>query len=132
MYNTIIAIGHLVKDPETRTTSTGKAICTFRICISESQAKNKCFIDVETWERTAEVCQKYLAKGREAMIEGELSTSSWTGKDGSAQSKNFIRANKVKFLGGGQKNDGSKEGQNASSKQVAESSNDVEDDDIPF
>jgi single-strand DNA-binding protein len=132
MYNTIIAIGHLVKDPETRTTSTGKAICTFRICISESQAKNKCFIDVETWERTAEVCQKYLAKGREAMIEGELSTSTWTGKDGNPQSKNFIRATKVKFLGGGQKNDAAKDDSNTSSKQVSESSNDSEDEDIPF
>jgi single-strand DNA-binding protein len=127
MYNTIIAIGHLVKDPETRTTSTGKSICTFRICISENQAKNKCFIDVETWEKTAEVCQKYLVKGREAMVEGELSTSSWTGSDGKAYSKNFIKGNKVKFLGGGQKSEGSKP-QAANSN---DSSDDI-DDDIPF
>ena len=130
MYNTIIAIGHLVKDPETRTTTTGKSICTFRICISESQAKNKCFIDVETWEKTAEVCQKYLAKGREAMVEGELSTSSWTGKDGTAQSKNFIKANKVKFLGGGQKSEASKP-QAQSTVDPAYASDDS-DEDIPF
>lgn len=127
MYNTIIAIGHLVKDPETRQTTTGKSICTFRICISESQAKNKCFIDVETWEKTAEVCQKYLVKGREAMIEGELSTSSWTTSDGKAQSKNFIKANKVKFLGGGQKSDNSKP-----QTQNAAGTADDSDDDIPF
>jgi single-stranded DNA-binding protein len=66
------------------------------------------------------------------MIEGELSTSSWTGKDGNPQSKNFIRATKVKFLGGGQKNDAAKDDSNTSSKQVSESSNDSEDEDIPF
>lgn len=127
MYNTIIALGHLVKDPETRTTSTGKAICTFRICISEGQAKNKCFIDVETWERTAEVCQKYLVKGREALVEGELSMSSWTGKDGSTQSKNFIKANKVKFLSGGQKQE-----KTASAPASNNVDSDDADEDIPF
>jgi single-strand DNA-binding protein len=127
MYNTIIAIGHLVKDPETRVTNTGKSICTFRICISESNAKNKCFIDVETWEKTAEVCQKYLVKGREAMVEGELSMSAWTGKDGNAQSKMFIKGNKVKFLGGGQKSDKS----TASAAAVDSESSDT-DEDIPF
>jgi single-strand DNA-binding protein len=127
MYNTIIAIGHLVKDPETRVTNTGKSICTFRICISENNAKNKCFIDVETWEKTAEVCQKYLVKGREVMVEGELSMSTWTGKDGNAQSKNFIKGNKVKFLGGG---GGQKTEKPAVAAAVA-GSEDI-DEDIPF
>jgi single-strand DNA-binding protein len=127
MYNTIISIGHLVKDPETRTTSTGKPICSFRMCISESYNKTKCFIDVETWEKTAEACQKYLTKGRETLVEGELCVSEWTNKEGKKQSKYFIKAAKVKFLSSGQK-----DGDKASGDSAPQSSAPSDDDDIPF
>jgi len=116
MYNTIIALGYLVKDPEVKQTSTGKSICVLRMCISESNAKNKCFIDVEAWEKTAEACGKYLKKGREILLEGELCLSTWTAKDGTTQNKNYIRANKVKFIGSSPK-DG--EGQEDGSKSTA-------------
>lgn len=128
MHNTIIALGHLVKDPETRTTTTGKNICTFRMCISDNNAKNKCFIDIEAWEKTADVCAKYLNKGREVLIEGELSVSSWTGKDGTQQNKYFIRANKVKFVGGSKKADSTV----SSGASYSAPANDDVDDDIPF
>jgi single-strand DNA-binding protein len=131
MYNTIIAAGYLVNDPITRNTNTGKTICTMRMCISENNAKNKCFIDVEAWEKTAEVCSKFLAKGREVLVEGELCLSSWQGNDGKTQSKNFIRANRVKFLGGGTKK--SDDAPAAASGNSAPASNDGGDEDeIPF
>lgn len=130
MYNTIIAAGYLVNDPITRNTNTGKTICTMRMCISENNAKNKCFIDVEAWEKTAEVCSKFLAKGREVLVEGELCLSSWQGSDGKTQSKNFIRANRVKFLGGGAKK--SDDAPAAASGNSAPASNDDPDSDIPF
>lgn len=130
MYNTIIAAGYLVNDPITRNTNTGKTICTMRMCISENNAKNKCFIDVEAWEKTAEVCAKFLAKGREVLIEGELCLSSWQGSDGKTQSKNYIRANKVKFLGSPKKADDAQASSGASS--APSNTSDGADDDIPF
>ena len=140
MYNTIISVGHLTKDPESRQTSTGKTICQMRVCISESNAKNKCFIDVEAWEKTAEACIKYLAKGREVLVDGELCCSSWTDKSGNVQSKNYIRANKVKFLGSPPKSDNgdgpveSKQTVNRSSSPASnpDSYSSPEEDDIPF
>jgi len=134
MYNTIIAAGYLVNDPITRNTSTGKTICTMRMCISENNAKNKCFIDVEAWEKTAEVCSKFLAKGREVLVEGELCLSSWQGSDGKTQSKNFIRANRVKFLGGGAKksDDTPVPAAADSGSPAASSSNSDDEDEIPF
>lgn len=128
MYNTIIAVGYLVSDPISRSTNTGKSICTLRMCISENNAKNKCFIDVEAWEKTAEVCAKYLTKGREVLVEGELCLSSWQGNDGKTQSKNFIRANKVKFLSSGGKSSDAPSGQASQSAPTSQ----AEDDDIPF
>jgi single-strand DNA-binding protein len=113
MYNKIIGIGHVVKDPESRTTSTGKQVCTLRVCISDSQAKNKCFIDCECWDKLAEICVKFVKKGKEIMIEGELNMSSWTGKDGSTQTKPYIRADKVKFLNSAPKQEAGSEGEPA-------------------
>jgi single-strand DNA-binding protein len=98
-----------------------------RMCISDSNFKNKCFIDVESWEKTAEVCVKYLKKGREVFIEGELCTSSWEGKDGTQQSKNFIKASRVKFLSSGRKDEGSAQGGDKAPAQDDEGS-----DDVPF
>jgi len=131
MYNTIIAAGYLVNDPIVRNTSTGKTICTIRMCISENNAKNKCFIDVEAWEKTAEVCAKYLTKGREVLVEGELCLSSWQGNDGKTQSKNFIRANRVKFIGSAKSSsDASQSGSSSAPAPAASPSGD--EDDIPF
>jgi single-strand DNA-binding protein len=112
MYNKLIGIGNVVKDPESRTISTGKQVCTLRVCISDSQAKNKCFIDCECWDRLAEICMEFLKKGKEIMIEGELCMSSWTGKDGSTQNKPDIRADKVKFMNSSQKQTVKPEGEN--------------------
>lgn len=98
MFNTIITLAHLVKDPEIKQTQSGKSVCTMRICVSENQAKTKCFIDCEAWDKTAEACAKFMKKGREVMVEGELCMSSWTNKEGVTQSRHFIRANKVKFM----------------------------------
>ena len=128
MYNTIIATGYLTNDPVVRTTNTGKTICTIRMCISDSNAKNKCFIDVESWEKTAEACAKFLVKGREVLVEGELSVSVWE-KDGKTQSKNFIRANKVKFLGSGKKSEDGAPSSNTASSATPQTE---EDSDIPF
>ena len=130
MHNTIVGIGHLVADPTSQSTSTGKSICRMRICISDTNSKSKCFIDIECWEKLGETCQQYLTKGRQIYFEGELSSSTWKDKEGVEKTKNFIRGSKVKFLSnGGARKDGEdtpvKQG---GSKQAAPS----EDDDIPF
>ena len=131
MHNTIVGIGHLVADPTSQSTSTGKSICRMRMCISDSNSKNKCFIDIECWEKLGETCQQYLTKGRQIYFEGELSSSSWKDKEGVEKTKNFIRGNKIKFLsnGGGKKDDGDEPTKAPSQKQNSAPS---EDDDIPF
>lgn len=130
MHNTIVGIGHLVADPTTQSTSTGKSICRMRVCISDSNAKNKCFIDIECWEKLGETCQQYLVKGRQIYFEGELSCSSWKDKDGTEKTKNFIRGGRIKFLnsGGGKKDNDSADKE--SPRQNTPSS--VEDDEVPF
>ena len=122
MYNSITAAAYLVKDPEVRTISSGKKVATLRVGISPQNAKTKCFVDVEYWDKTAELAEKYLAKGREFVVQGELCMSSWE-KDGKSFSKYFIRGKDMQFLA-------SKKSENKSDDSDAGSS--TETDDIPF
>ena len=118
MYNSITAAAYLVKDPEVRTTSTGKKVVSLRAGVSTSNAKTKCFVDIEYWNKTAEIAEKYLSKGREFIVNGELCMSTWE-KDGKNFSKYFIRGKDLQFL--------------SSKKKDDSSSNDQDDDhEVPF
>ena len=68
MFNSITAAAYLVKDPEVRPNSTGKKVANLRAGISTANAKTKCFIDIEYWDKTAEIAEKYLTKGRDVVI----------------------------------------------------------------
>jgi|TARA_R100000152_G_C6774287_1_gene201981 single-strand DNA-binding protein len=108
MYNSITAAAYLVKDPEVRTTSNGKKVVNLRAGISTSNAKNKCFVDIEYWDKTAEIAEKYLSKGREFIVQGELCMSSWE-KDGKNFSKYYIRGKDLQFLSSGKKSESTSE-----------------------
>ena len=123
MYNSITAAAYLVKDPEVRSTTSGKKVANLRVGISHANAKTKCFVDVEYWDKTAELAEKYLTKGREFVVQGELCMSSWE-KDGKNFSKYFIRGKDMQFLA-------SKKSE-AKSEDGAEGNSDSGSDDIPF
>tara|TARA_R100000808_G_C2155517_1_gene168377 strand:+ start:19667 stop:20032 length:366 start_codon:yes stop_codon:yes gene_type:complete len=108
MFNSITAAAYLVKDPEVRTTDTGNKVANLRVGISTANAKTKCFIDVEFWNKTAEIAEQYLTKGREFMVQGELCMSSWE-KDGKTFSKYYIRGKDLQFLSSGKKSDSDSE-----------------------
>ena len=57
------------------------------------------WIRVSTWGKTAELCQEYLAKGREVMISGQLKLGTYTNKDGEDRPSYDLNANAVTFLG---------------------------------
>ena len=123
MYNSITAAAYLVKDPEVKTISSGKKVATLRVGISPSNAKTKCFVDVEYWDKTAELVEKYLTKGREFVVQGELCMSSWE-KDGKNFTKYFIRGKDMQFL--------SSKKSEAKSGDETEGDSDSGSDEIPF
>ena len=123
MYNSITAAAYLVKDPEVKTISSGKKVATLRVGISPSNAKTKCFVDVEYWDKTAELAEKYLTKGREFVVQGELCMSSWE-KEGKNFTKYFIRGKDMQFL--------SSKKSEAKSEDGTEGESDSGSDDIPF
>jgi single-strand DNA-binding protein len=97
----------LGKDPELTYTAGGTAKCRFSLATTEkfdkagvAQEKTE-WHNIVVWGKQAENVSKYLAKGRQAYIEGKIQTRSWDDeKTGQKRYITEINAYKVKFLGG--------------------------------
>ena len=98
MLNKFIGIGNLTVDPETKDIGGGKKVCKFSLAINNKVNDSVTFIDVETWNKSAENCQRFLSKGRRVLIEGRLQLNKWQAKNGENRSKIFCIADLVTFL----------------------------------
>ena len=101
-YSTATIEGYATHDAVSRTTKTGKNVCSFSLAINHfSRADEEpkvSFVDVETWEKTADYCAKKVTKGKRIMVIGTLRQDRWEGKDGKTQTKIKIIANEVRLI----------------------------------
>lgn len=106
--NKVILVGRLGQDPELKYTPSGMAVCNFTLATSESwtdkqgqkQEKTE-WHRIVVWGKLGELCGQYLAKGRQAYLEGALQTRSWDDKNtGQKRYTTEIVAKTVQFLGG--------------------------------
>lgn len=102
--NKCILIGRLANDPETMTTKSGISKCTFRLAIprrfvNEKGEREADFIQIVAWRTTADLCARYLAKGRQAAVEGTIQTRSYDAQDGTKRYITEVIAEQVQFLG---------------------------------
>ena len=86
--NRAIIIGNLTRDPDIRTTASDKSVCTFTVAVNRrvKEKQEVDFIPVVTWEKTAESCAKFLAKGRKVAVSGRIATRNYE-KDGRNETK---------------------------------------------
>lgn len=96
--NKFIGLGNLTRDPDFKTTKTGKPVCNFSIAINNKVNDSVTFVDVETWNKSAENCSRFLSKGRKVLVEGRLQLNTWSSKNGESRSKLFCIADLVTFL----------------------------------
>jgi single-strand DNA-binding protein len=103
MYNKIILIGNLTKDPELRYTPQGTPVASFRLAVnykykqSDEMKQEAMFIDIVVFGKQAESCSKYLNKGSSALVEGRLQERKWE-SNGQMRSKFEVIAQSVRFL----------------------------------
>ena len=103
MYNKIILIGNLTKDPELRYTPQGTPVASFRIAVnskykqSDEVKQETLFIDNVVFGKQAESCSKYLNKGSSVLVEGRLQERRWE-SNGQQKSKFEVIAQSVRFL----------------------------------
>ena len=131
MLNKFIGIGNLTGDPETKSVGQDKKDCKFCIAINNRINDSVTFIDVETWNKSAEHCSRFLSKGRKVLVEGRLQLNKWQSKSGENRSKLFCVADIVTFI---DKSDEApkQETPKEAPKQNTEAEEDDEFADIPF
>ncbi|MBI4686442.1 MAG: single-stranded DNA-binding protein [Nitrospirae bacterium] len=104
MFNKIILIGNLTKDPEVRYTPQGTSVCNFRIAVNhrykqgDEMKKEVTFIDVVTFGKQADTCGQYLNKGSAVLVDGRLQERRWETEEGQQRSKYEVVAQTVRFL----------------------------------
>lgn len=101
--NRIILLGRLVKDPDVKVTTSGKTVCTFTLAVdrpfSGKDGKREAdFINIQTWNKTAELIGNYVSKGQRLLVEGRLQIRSYDGKDGQKHYVTEVIADRVEFI----------------------------------
>ncbi len=97
--NKVFLIGRLVEAPELRQTPDGTSVATFRIGVNRRFKRDVSdFFNIVVWRGTAENCAKYLVKGQQVSVVGELQTRNYEGKDGVKRYVTEIVADDVEFL----------------------------------
>ena len=103
MINRVVLIGRLTRDPELRTTTTGKSVCDFGIAVQKrikptDGSPDADFFSVNAWNQTAEYVSNYLHKGRLVAVDGRLQSRKYTAKDGTNREVIEIVADNVQGL----------------------------------
>lgn len=131
--NQVILMGRLTRDPEVRTTSTGKTITSFSLAVDRGGQDDQAdFFDVTAWEKLGELVSQYLSKGRRCLVQGRLRQDSWDDKEtGKKRSKVEVVATDVTFLDGPNgDNAGPSNSSNSSNSNSNKKSDDVVIEDI--
>jgi len=104
--NKVILVGNLGKDPELRYTASGTAVVNFTLATSErfkdrsgQQQEKTEWHTIVAWRNLAEICGKYLHKGKQVYIEGKLQTRKWQDRDGNDRYTTEIVADQMQMLG---------------------------------
>ncbi len=145
MYQKIIVVGNLGRDPEMRYMPDGTAVTNFSIATNRRWTNSQTgqpvdettWFRISVWGRQAETTNQYLSKGRKVLVEGRLAADPQTGgpklftrQDGSVGSSFEIRADSVKFIGG--RDEASFEGDGGEGGEYAGNAPAQEEDEIPF
>lgn len=113
--NVVALTGRLTRDAELKYTNSGLAICAFSVAVNRRRKQGDewieeaSFFDVTLFGRRGEAVQRYLTKGTQIAVQGELKQDRWE-QDGNRRSKVQIIANDVQMLGGGRGDGGGQSG----------------------
>jgi len=143
--NKVILVGRLGKDPETRYTSSGQAVCNFTMATDETykdrageRQKRTEWHRIVVWAKQAEIAQKYLRKGSLIYVEGRIQTRQWDDREGQKRTSVEIVANNFRMLGSRSEGSGGGSSMSQAEPEAPGSAAEdlppaeVSDEDIPF
>ena len=102
--NKVILMGRLARDPDVRSTQSGKSVARMTIAVDRRVGRNAQpgqptadFLNLVAWERMAEFCQNYLRKGTKILVEGRLQSRSYEAQDGSKRYVTEVSVTDIEF-----------------------------------
>jgi single-strand DNA-binding protein len=142
MYQKIVIVGNLGKDPEMRYSPSGDAVTSLSVATNRKytdkggqQVEETTWFRVSVWGKQAEACNQYLKKGKTVLVEGRLNADKATGgpriftrQDGTSGASFEITADTVRFLGGGQRD----EAGNSPARASSDAPPPTDEENIPF
>ena len=103
--NKVILVGRLGRDPETRYTTAGQAVCNFTMATDESfkdrsgeRQKRTEWHRIVLWGKLAEIAQQYLQKGMLVYVEGRIQSRQWDDRDGNKRTTVEVVGNAMRML----------------------------------
>jgi single-strand DNA-binding protein len=137
MYQTIIIVGNLGRDPEMKYNPNGQAVTSMNVATSrkykgadDSMVKETTWFRVSVWGKQAESCNQYLHKGSKVLVEGRLVPDAatggpkvWTSKEGKTGASFDVSASTVRFMSTRGEGD---------SEDMSYGNGNADSDDIPF
>ena len=104
--NKVILMGNLTRDPELKYLENGTAVANFGVAHNErytnretqEQRETTTFVEVEVWDRQAEVISEYFQKGSRILLEGALKYETWEEEDGTRRSRLKVRLFRFNFV----------------------------------
>lgn len=137
--NHVFLMGHLTRDPQLRTLTSGTAVAELGVAVNEKYkdkegqwVERPTFVDSVVWGKQAENCAEFLRKGAPVLVEGKLQLDQWETESGEKRSRLRVRAWRIQFLSspnGKRGTEAASDGHPASAEAVAVA---ADDDEMPF
>jgi single-strand DNA-binding protein len=131
MFQTLILVGNLGKEPEMRYTNSGQPVTTLSVATNRSYndakdqpVKETTWFRVSVWGKQAESCHQYLHKGSRVVVEGRLTPDPETGgphiweSNGKLGASYEVTASTVRFLSGREEHEESEPASDAGEKEI--------------
>lgn len=96
-----IVTGNAVAEPEARVTSTGKTVCNFTLAANSGRKgaeRSTTYFKCSAWEAKADLCSRYVTKGKKMAIVGTVGSQAYMGKDGKPRSALTLTIDDLEFL----------------------------------
>jgi single-strand DNA-binding protein len=116
-----IIVGNLGGDPELRYLPDGTAVANFSVAVNEKRGESETvtWYRVTAWNKLAEVCNEFLARGRAVLVQGgRMKVSPYLDRDGNARASLELTASTVKFLGSNGNGTGADSEEEADDSQI--------------
>ena len=136
--NKVYLIGNLTKDPDLRATQSGVSVCSFSIAVNrrhkDADGKQQTdFFNIVAWRQLADLCGKFLMKGKKVAVVGSIQTRTYEAQDGSKRTAFDIVADEIEFLTPAGEAPGTRNTEAPQEYKPADSGfTQVDDDELPF